>query len=69
VTGLVDSDFYVDEGRARDTLRRRLHFNAIQTRSAFKIDLIIRKDRPFSREELGRRRAAELSPGRAFGES
>jgi hypothetical protein len=64
VTCLVDSGFYVDEGRARDALRRRLQFNAIQTRSAFKIDLIIRKDRPFSREELGRRQAAELSPGR-----
>lgn len=64
VRGLVDSSFYVDDGRARDALRRRLQFNAIQTRSAFKIDLIIRKDRPFSREELGRRQAAELSPGK-----
>jgi hypothetical protein len=60
---LGDGGFYVDEGRARDAHRRRLQFNAIHTQSAFKIDLIIRKERPFSREELGRRRPAEISPG------
>lgn len=63
VRSLLDAGFYVDGGRARDALRRRLQFNAIETRSAFKIDLIIRKERPFSREELGRRQAAELAPG------
>ena len=63
VRELIQCGFYVDEDRARDALRRRLQLNAIQTQSAFKIDLIIRKDRPFSREELGRRQAAELSPG------
>lgn len=63
VRSLLDAGFYVDGERARDALRRRLQFNAIETRSAFKIDLIIRKDRPFSREELGRRQPAELSPG------
>jgi len=60
---LLDRGFYVDAERARDALARRLQFNAVETRSAFKIDLIFRKDRPFSHEELGRRQAAELSPG------
>jgi hypothetical protein len=60
---LGERGFYVDADRARDALLRRLQFNAIETRSAFKIDLIFRKDRPFSHEELGRRQAAELSPG------
>jgi Nucleotidyl transferase AbiEii toxin, Type IV TA system len=60
---LGDRGFYVDADQARDALFRRLQFNAIETRSAFKIDLIFRKDRPFSHEELGRRQAAELSPG------
>lgn len=60
---LGDAGFYVDGARARDALRRRSQFNAIETRSAFKIDLIIRRDRPFSREELARRQPAELSPG------
>ena len=63
VGSLANAGFYVDGARARDALRRRLQFNAIETRSAFKIDLIVTKDRPFSREELGRRQTAELSPG------
>lgn len=63
VARLAGAGFYVDAARARDALSRRLQFNAIETQGAFKIDLIFRKDRPFSREELGRRQAAELSPG------
>ena len=50
-----DADIVIDPSR--------LQFNSIQTSSAFKIDLIICKDRPFSREELGRRQAAALLPG------
>lgn len=46
---LGDRGFYVDADRARDALLR--------------LDLIFRKERPFSHEELGRRQAAELSPG------
>lgn len=63
VAGLSAAGFYVDPARARDALRRRLQFNAIETQFACKIDLIIRKDRPFSREELARRQPAELAPG------
>lgn len=55
--------YHVDAARARDAFGRRLYFNAIDTRSAFKIDLIFRKDRPWSHEELARRQTAELSPG------
>ncbi len=63
VRGLVAAGFYVDETQAQDALRRRRQFNVIETQSACKIDLIIRKDRPFSREELQRRAMADLSPG------
>jgi len=63
VACLSDAAFYVDAETARDALQRRAQFNVIETRSAFKIDLIIRKDRPFSREELDRRQRAELAPG------
>lgn len=62
VSALTSAGFYLDADRARDALRRRLQFNAIETESAFKIDLIIRKDRPSSREELRRRQTVELSP-------
>jgi hypothetical protein len=63
VKGLLEAGHYVDASRARDALRRRVPFNVVDARSAFKIDLIVRKDRPFSREELGRRRVVDLSPG------
>ncbi len=63
VTSLLAAGHYVDAARARDALRRRSQFNVVDARSAFKLDLIVRKDRPFSREELGRSRAVELSPG------
>ena len=60
---LLAAGHYVDPARARDALRRRLQFNVVDARSAFKIDLIVRKERPFSREELARRRTVELTPG------
>jgi len=60
VEGLTRSGFYVDAGRARDALRRRRLFNVIEDRTAVKIDLIVRKDRPFSVEELRRRQPARL---------
>lgn len=49
--------------RARDALRRRLQFNVVDARSAFKLDLIVRKERSFSREEFDRRRSVDLLPG------
>jgi acetolactate synthase regulatory subunit len=58
---LSNRGFYVDHAVARDALRRRRQFNAIDTVSAFKVDLIIRKDRPFSLEELGRRQRVDLA--------
>jgi hypothetical protein len=52
----IDMDaFYVDQDVARDALSRRSMFNVIDMHSAWKIDLVVRKDRPFSTEELSRR--------------
>lgn len=48
------TDMYVGDGRA--ALSHRSQFNVIDTRSGWKVDLIIRRDRPFSVEELNRRR-------------
>jgi len=63
VRRLAAAGFYVDDAQAQDALRRRRQFNVIETQSACKIDLIVRKERPFSREELQRREMADLSPG------
>jgi hypothetical protein len=53
--------FYVDLASARDALRARRQFNVIDTGTAFKLDLIIRKDRPFSREEFRRQQRVDLA--------
>ncbi len=63
VRHLLDAGHYVDAARAHDALRHRSQFNVVDAHSAFKIDLIVRKDRPFSREELARSRAVDLAPG------
>ena len=59
VDGLEADGFHVDREAARTALRDRTQFNAIGE-AATKIDFIIRKDRPFSVEEFGRRRRVEL---------
>ena len=58
---LSAAGFYVDGAVAQEALRRRRQFNAIDTASAFKLDLIIRKERPFNREEFERRQRVELA--------
>ena len=58
VEQLDRSRFYI--GDALGALERRDQFNVIDTTSAWKVDLIIRKDRPFSRMEFARRMAADF---------
>ena len=60
VTALAADGYYVDAKVARDALRARRLFNVIDPESAFKVDLIIRKERPFSREEFSRRERRDL---------
>jgi hypothetical protein len=49
----LDLDAYdVDAEVARDALARRAMFNVIEIATAWKIDLVIRRARPFSVEEL-----------------
>jgi hypothetical protein len=47
--------YYVSPEAAREALARRSMFNIIDFGEGWKADLIIRKDRPFSVEEFGRR--------------
>ena len=64
LTSLQGADFYVDRDGAREAMRRRGQFNAIEMRYACKIVLIVRQDRPFSETEFGRRVAVDLTFGR-----
>jgi hypothetical protein len=58
---LDSGGFYVDADGARDALRQRRQFNAIEMARATKLDLIVRKARPFSVEEFGRRQRVDFS--------
>lgn len=60
VAALAADGYYADAGLAREALRSRRVFNVIDPETAFKIDLIIRKERPFSREEFSRRQRRDL---------
>ncbi|HEY5922958.1 MAG TPA: hypothetical protein VIV11_14865 [Kofleriaceae bacterium] len=51
----ADDRYYVDTDVARDARRRRTMFNVIDQHSGWKLDLIIRKARRFSVDELARR--------------
>jgi hypothetical protein len=63
----LDPDtYYADPDTAREALRRRSQFNVIDMTSGWKADLIIRKARPFSIEELQRRQPAELLGTRTY---
>jgi hypothetical protein len=55
VKSMTSDRYYVDADTARDALRRQSMFNVIDQASGWKVDFIIRKNRPFSREEFGRR--------------
>jgi hypothetical protein len=55
VGSMSPDDYYVDVDAARDALRRRSMFNVIDHASGWKVDFIVRKNRPFSRDEFARR--------------
>jgi hypothetical protein len=59
VDGLDRDRWYV--GDAMGALARLDQFNVIDVESGWKVDLIVRKDRPFSHEEFERRCRSELA--------
>ncbi len=60
LAALPGDGFYVDAKIAREALRDRRLFNVIDRETAFRVDLMIRRERPFSREEFARRQRREL---------
>jgi len=60
VEGLHSAAFYVDREAAHDALRDRSQFNAIDATTGWRIDFVLRKDRPFSKAEFDRRQRLEL---------
>lgn len=61
LVGALDPErFYVDPEVARDALRRRSMFNVIEIETGWKLDLVIRKPRAFSIEEMRRRTSMRI---------
>lgn len=55
VESLPMSEYYADVDAALEAHKRESLFNIIDLKTGWKIDLIIRKSRPFSRKEFSRR--------------
>lgn len=60
INALPVSEYYADLDSAFEAHQRHSLFNVIDQATGWKIDLIIRKSRPFSQEELGRRQRVNL---------
>jgi len=58
--GLQKAGWYVDRDAAIEAYRTRGQFNAIDPSSGWKVDLIVRKDRAYSRIEFDRREQVSL---------
>lgn len=51
-------DYYISAQAAKDAFNRKSIFNLIDNATGWKVDLVVRKERAFSREEFQRRRRA-----------
>ena len=60
VGGLQAEGWYVDQDAALEALRRRGQFNTIDPDSGWKADFLVRKERPYSLEEFGRRQRISI---------
>jgi hypothetical protein len=56
VRSLPEAEYYVNEDAALEALSLRRPFNVIDLAAGWKVDLIVRRTRPFSIEEFRRRR-------------
>ena len=61
---LPAESYYADLTGALDALARRGQFNVVDYASGWKIDFIIRKERPFSRAEFERRTSVDFGGSR-----
>jgi hypothetical protein len=67
VTALAEAEgSYLDADAALDALEQRSKFNVIEVATGWKVDFILRKDRPFSVEEFKRRQRVDLPGGTTY---
>lgn len=61
-----DDSFYLNQQAASQAVRDRGMFNIVHPATGWKIDLIVRKARPFSLQEFERRQTAEMFGKRVY---
>ncbi|MGC1274092.1 MAG: hypothetical protein WBC44_10325 [Planctomycetaceae bacterium] len=61
VAALPPAEYYVSLPAAFDALERRSQFNVIELEANWKVDLIVRRERPFSEVEFDRRSDVEYA--------
>jgi hypothetical protein len=57
----LGADYYVSAPAIAEALARHASFNIVHTRTGFKIDVFVKKDRPFDDSLMARRAPATLS--------
>ncbi len=57
----LSPEFYADEAMIKDAVRRQSSFNLIHYETAFKVDVFIRKMRPYDTVQLARRRKSVIA--------
>lgn len=66
VVGLFRDDFYIDRDMVAEAVAARSMFNLIHSDSVIKVDMIVRKDTPYRREEFLRRRPVTVEGRKIF---
>jgi hypothetical protein len=66
LSSLPQDSYYVSREAAREAYGGEGMFNLVDFATGWKVDLIIRKRRPFSEEEFARRRLADVLGARLF---
>ncbi len=57
----LSKEFYADDEMMRDAIEHHSSFNLIHYETAFKVDIFIRKPRPFDQMQLERRRTSVIT--------
>lgn len=60
IATMFEGDFYVDREAVMNAIRARTMFNLIHRTLIIKVDLVVRKDSTYRREEFSRRRSVSM---------
>lgn len=59
----LEGGYYLDLDRIRQAIRTRSSFNVIYLKTTFKVDVFVKKDDAYAREEMRRRQRVEIERG------